>query len=220
MNLKKYVSHILVACLSIAIATILWLTLFSRLGLESRHFYPPFWSYKAILSGSGKALIEDIGNIALFLPFGVFSSLYLRQDVKQSLLIGFSISLLIECTQWFFWLGSFEIDDLIHNTIGTAIGAFLVDRTAIGVQIQQEIKNRKKSICVLICLVALFVAIPLGYQGIKVQEMKWLAGMNDKNGMENLLVLSPDPKYIGQTDVHGGLIRTPEKHSGARTCSL
>lgn len=199
MKLRKYISHILVICLSIAIVAILWVTLFSRLGNESRHFYPPFWSYKAILNGSGKALLEDIGNIILFIPIGMAIALILKVEVKHSLLIGFSLSLIIESCQWFFWLGSFEIDDLLHNTIGSGIGTALVVHSFLGEKC--KLVNRKKSLVTLLALVIIIILSCFFYQSVKWQEMTRLAALNDrKDGSKNLLVLSPNPVYIGETD--------------------
>ena len=201
MKFRKYVPHVVIVLLPVAIAAILWLTIFSRLGSDARHFYPPFWSYRAIVHGSGTIFFQNIGNIILFIPIGMIAALFFRQNIKQSLLIGFALSFIIECCQWFFWLGSFEFDDLLHNTLGAGVGAFLVDRTAIGEWLKQQVRNKKRSLKVIICLTVLLIALPLGYQGIKIQEMKQLAAMNDKDGMENLLVLMPDPRYIGQSDV-------------------
>lgn len=201
MKFRKYVTHVLIVLLAVATAAILWLTLFSRLGTDARHFYPPFWSYRAIARGSWTVSFQNIENIILFVPIGVIAVLYLKVNIKQSLIIGLALSLVIECCQWFFWLGSFEFDDLIHNAIGAGLGAFLIQRTAIGKRLRVQIRNPKRNVSVLSCLVALFIALPLGYQGIKVQEMRELASLNDKDGMENLLVLMPDPRYIGKTDV-------------------
>ena len=201
MKFKKYVPYVLVFLLSLAIATILWLTLFSRFGANARHLYPPFWSYRAIAHGGGSVFFQNIGNIILFVPIGVGAALFLRQNIKKSLLIGFALSFIIECCQWFFWLGSFEFDDLIHNTIGTGIGAFLVNRTAIGEWLKIQVWDKKKSLKVFACLTVLLIALPFGYQGIKAWEMKRLAALNNRDGRENLLVLSPDPRYIGQSDV-------------------
>lgn len=198
---KKWKHFFVIATLAVSIVLILWLTLFSRLGSDSRLFFPPFWSYRAIIDGSGRALFENIGNIVLFIPIGVAIALFLCCSVKQTLLIGFTLSLIIESCQWFFWLGSFEIDDLIHNTIGAGIGAVLIQKTVIGASLQRQLRNKKKGLRVLIYLVIILVAMPLGYQGIKYQEMKRLASLNNKDGMENLLVLSADPQYIGQTEV-------------------
>lgn len=39
--------------------------------------------------------------------------------------LGFLLSLLIEATQFVFYKGVAELDDLMLNTLGTAIGGFL-----------------------------------------------------------------------------------------------
>ena len=202
MKFKKCAPYVLIILLSLAIAAILWLTLFSRFGADAQHFYPPFWSYRAIAHGGGTVFFQNIGNIILFVPIGVGAALFLRQNIKKSLLIGFALSLVIEGCQWFFWLGSFEFDDLIHNTIGTGIGAFLVNRTAIGEWLKKQVGDKNKSLKLVAFLTALLVALQFGYQGIKAREMKRLAAMNDRDGRENLLVLSPDPRYIGESDVN------------------
>lgn len=197
-KIKRWQPALIIVILAVSIAIILWLTLFSRLGSDSRHFYPPFWSYRAILNGSGKALLENVGNILLFIPIGVAIALLLDCSVNQTLLIGFTLSLVIESCQWFFWLGSFEIDDLIHNTIGAGVGSALISRTRLGENLR--LKNRKRSLAALLCLTALIISSGFAYQGLKWQEMKRLAAMNDReDGTKNLLILSPDPVYIGQT---------------------
>lgn len=200
MRFRKYVPHVLVILLAVAIVAILWVTLFSRLGTDARHFYPPLWSYRAILRGSGKALLENIGNIVLFIPVGIIAALFLKLNIKRSLLIGFTISLIIESCQWVFWLGSFEIDDLIHNTIGTGIGAVLVVHSSIGEKI--KLGNRKKSLAALVLLTILIISSGFTYHGLRWQEMKRLAALNDReDGTKNQLILNPDPVYIGNTSV-------------------
>lgn len=198
MNTKRWRNLFILILLAASIALILWLTLFSRLGSYSRRFLPPFWSYRAIMGGSGKALLEDIGNIVLFIPIGVAAALFFKIDMRKCLLIGFALSLLIETCQWFFWLGSFEFDDLVHNTLGTGIGAVLIKRTPLGEMIRLE--NRRKSLASLLTLVFLIILSGFACQGLRWQEMKQLASLNDReDGVRNLLVLSPEPKYIGET---------------------
>lgn len=203
VKFKKYVPVGLIIALAAALANILWITLFSRLGSDSRHFYPLFWSYKAILNGSVESLIENIGNIILFIPIGVIAALYFHFNIKKSLLIGLAVSLLIESSQWFFWLGAFEIDDLLNNTIGACIGAVLINRTRFGELVRQQIQDKTRSLCTMACILVLLIGIPLGHQELKKFEMKRLASLNNReDGAINLLVLSSDPVYIGQTDVN------------------
>ena len=198
---KKVLHVVLILALAGMLVLVLWLTVFSRLGRESRHFYPPFWSYKAILSGSGKALIEDVGNIILFIPVGVAIGLFLGLKVRHAMLAGLLLSVLIECCQWFFWLGSFEIDDLLHNTIGAGIGAVFAQKTVRGRRFKEQIVDKKKSFLAFMAVTVLLIATGFGYQGLKWQEMKKMAALNNgENGEKNLLILSPDPAFIGETD--------------------
>lgn len=202
MKVKKYIPACLTIALADALAIILWVTLFSRHGSDSRHFYPLFWSYKAIMNGSVESLVENIGNIILFIPIGVIALLFFHISIKKSLLIGLAVSLSIECSQWFFWLGSFEIDDLLHNTIGTCIGAALIKRSRLGKLLQQQIQDKTRSLCTMVCILILLIDLSLGYRGLKGVEMRRLASLNNReDGAVNLLVLSPNPVYIGQTDV-------------------
>ena len=83
MNTKRWRNLFILILLAASIALILWLTLFSRLGSYSRRFLPPFWSYRAIMGGSGKALLEDIGNIVLFIPIGVAAALFFKIDMRK-----------------------------------------------------------------------------------------------------------------------------------------
>ena len=200
---KKVLHVVIILALAGMLVLILWLTVFSRLGRESRHFYPPFWSYKAILNGSGKALIEDVGNIILFIPVGLVVGLFFGLKTRHAIFVGLLFSTLIECCQWFFWLGSFEFDDLLHNTIGAGIGAVIVQRTFLGKRLKEQIVDKKKSFLAFVAVTALIIAMGFGYQGLKWQEMKRLAAINNgKNGEVNLLILSPDPVYIGETDLN------------------
>ena len=67
------------------------------------------------------------GNIALFVPVGVFWPLCFGKldRVWKVVLAGFFFSLLIELSQLLFYERSTDIDDLILNTLGVWIGALL-----------------------------------------------------------------------------------------------
>lgn len=198
MPVKKCEKTVFIFALAGSLACILWLTLFSRLGSDSRHFYPPFWSYKAILNGDTDVLWEDAGNVILFIPVGVALTLFFRCGVKQSVLFGLLISLVIESCQWFFRLGTFEFDDLLHNAIGAGTGTVFVNHTGFGKRLSPA--NRRKSLIALFVLTAAFISVGLGCRELKWREMKKLAACNDReDGSVNLLVLSPEPVYIGET---------------------
>ncbi len=76
--------------------------------------------------------LDTVGNIALFVPFGVLGVLALRgaRDRHNALLpvvvSGFSISLFIEALQLFTITRVTNVTDVITNTIGCALGALAV----------------------------------------------------------------------------------------------
>lgn len=66
---------------------------------------------------------EKIGNIIIFLPFGILYPLCNEKiSYKKTLLIGFLMTALIEILQPFFDR-SFDLNDIILNTIGVFISA-------------------------------------------------------------------------------------------------
>lgn len=69
-------------------------------------------------------LINFLGNIIMFLPFGFFIPLLWNISDKKTIAIGFCSSLFIEFCQLFLTRGT-DIDDLILNTVGTILGLFL-----------------------------------------------------------------------------------------------
>ncbi|UQZ36236.1 VanZ family protein [Paenibacillus sp. PK3_47] len=71
------------------------------------------------------SLINLTGNIALFIPNGIF--LVLLSGSKKITGIGvlfkaFGLSLTLECAQVLFSIGTFDVDDLILNTSGALLG--------------------------------------------------------------------------------------------------
>lgn len=74
-------------------------------------------------------LIGIVQNLILFMPFGFL--LYAVTDQPRTariLLFGFLLSLAIELCQLFFRLGWFEVDDILHNVLGTYLGICLYRR--------------------------------------------------------------------------------------------
>ena len=74
-------------------------------------------------------LIGIVQNLILFMPFGFL--LYAITDQPRTariLLFGFLLSLSIELCQLFFRLGWFEVDDILHNVLGTYLGICLYRR--------------------------------------------------------------------------------------------
>lgn len=87
----------------------------------------PFYSYYLAFSGVNEELLRsNFMNVMLFFPAGLLAGSVLpnsRKWVLLTALAGCAVSLCIEVAQYFFHLGLAETDDLIHNTLGTLLGA-------------------------------------------------------------------------------------------------
>ena len=95
--------------------------------------FTPFWSYKAILDGESFLLAENIMNVVVFIPLGLLLGCSVKvNNWWKTLLVGTTVSLSIEILQFVFRKGFSEFDDVIHNTLGCAIGYALYSIVRIG----------------------------------------------------------------------------------------
>ena len=126
--LKKCYNYTIAAFLVLYVIFIFYITLFSRLNTESAGDYSliPFHSYYLAAHGMKEMIRESMLNILFFYPFGfIFGSLNVDKiNSKRWLIIPISgaLSFVIELSQYVFKLGYAEIDDVIHNTLGCALG--------------------------------------------------------------------------------------------------
>ncbi|ANZ37777.1 hypothetical protein BBK82_18635 [Lentzea guizhouensis] len=61
-------------------------------------------------------------NVLLFVPLGAMLMFWGKRSLGQSALIGYGVSLVIEGSQLVWANRIFDVDDLITNTTGTALG--------------------------------------------------------------------------------------------------
>lgn len=141
---KMKYAGVLICVLSFV--AILYVTIYSRDGSSYGYELVPFSSlYRAI--GQIELYRSMLMNILLFLPFGLGLPYVLNSDIKTrfaiTLIIGFTLSVIVESVQGVFSLGMMESDDVICNTLGTALGScsyllsFLI--------LKQKAKKRGKS---------------------------------------------------------------------------
>ncbi len=101
---------------------------------EIRRFivYRKQLGWKAVLLNLG-------GNVAGFMPFGFFLPIVSRRGRRwyNAFLLGFFLSLCIETTQLVFQVGSFDVDDLLLNTIGGILG-FLCYKKVQGIRVRRK----------------------------------------------------------------------------------
>ena len=110
------------ALLLLYIAGVLFLTL----GGRSRHYEPTmlrfFWSYARFLT-SRTLRRQIINNILLFVPVGTL--LMLMRAPRRGHAAAACLPFLIEGCQLLFSLGMFDLDDLVSNLLGLALGCVL-----------------------------------------------------------------------------------------------
>lgn len=69
-------------------------------------------------------LINLVGNIVIFMPFGVFLGILSNKKLSLTgaFLLALGLSLCLESAQVLFAIGSFDVDDLILNSSGGLLG--------------------------------------------------------------------------------------------------
>ncbi len=127
---KKVFRFICSALLILFAAVLLWITLFNRNNMSEQGIcYYPFNSYMVVTSlyNSVDVFTQIADNILIFIPLGMLLPVMCNvSHSKKSyffvVLTGLAISLIIEILQYALAVGYSEVDDIINNTFGTAIG--------------------------------------------------------------------------------------------------
>ena len=184
---------LLCICFAMYLAALLWITLLSRMGDYHKSVAVPFRSFTEIAKGNRNSLIETLENIVLFIPFGFFCRRLFGIGRKQTILLGLLTSVLIESTQLICGLGTFEVDDLITNTLGTVVGSIVP---------QKRRRIEKKDVLIVCGVMIMASSIPLLYGTIQYRKMETLAANGDREGKKNLLVLNGQPGFVGKTDIY------------------
>lgn len=82
-----------------------------------------FWKYQDTV-GFEVMFLNIFGNILAFVPFGFFVSRLSKKggNLFFGTLMGLELSLLVELCQLIFRIGSFDVDDILLNTLGAFFG--------------------------------------------------------------------------------------------------
>ena len=108
---------------------------------DGQILWVPFVSLIRILKNSLSYFIYlFVGNLIWFVPFSFLFPVLVKRG-KQVILYGLLLSLLIEICQFIFGTGVTEVEDLILNTAGTAIGYVVY---ILFQMICQQIQKRKE----------------------------------------------------------------------------
>ena len=69
-------------------------------------------------------LINIVGNVVAFMPCGFFLPIVSRRSKRwyRTIVFSFAFSFMLETIQLIFKVGSFDVDDMILNTLGAGLG--------------------------------------------------------------------------------------------------
>ncbi len=82
-----------------------------------------YWKYRSLI-GFPYVFLNLAGNILVFMPFGFLLPIMSRRlrGFFRIVLSGLALSLVVEFIQLVTHTGCFDVDDLLLNTIGAALG--------------------------------------------------------------------------------------------------
>lgn len=92
--------------------------------LKLFHEISRYIKYREVV-GMEYFLINIVGNVVVFMPFGFFVPGLKRCSFFCVMLTGFFFSLAVETVQLLTKVGTFDVDDLFLNTMGVTFGGIL-----------------------------------------------------------------------------------------------
>lgn len=113
-----------------------------RYNLEPLKEIKRFWNYREQL---GIVAYENlIGNIIIFAPFGFFMPMASKyKSCFLTVLLSFCLSLFVEVFQFVTRVGSFDVDDILLNTLGGLLG-YIIFLICSALRRRKDAKNKKK----------------------------------------------------------------------------
>ena len=142
----KYMRIICAVLAVIAIGAILYITIFSRGEKNAGADFVPFSSFERAKL-QPEMYRSMLMNVFLFVPLGLSLPFVLvgstGKRILLTILIGLLLSITVESIQYFAHLGMAETDDVICNTVGTAIGSCAYPLTLLWRNLYTEFKERR-----------------------------------------------------------------------------
>ncbi|MEG0006089.1 MAG: VanZ family protein [Clostridium sp.] len=163
----------------------------------------PFDSIVSCFNGEGgdafRALLNLLGNIAVFAPLGYCTALIFKQFNRlwKIGILSFVISSIFEVLQYTLYIGSLDVDDIILNTLGGILG--------YGVYILVSRLISSREVLVKVSIVLSLIVFVAGY-GVAKYEFADVLGISDHEtltiGEEDIPKRKPDfiGTYIGGKD--------------------
>lgn len=126
----KYKKGIIKGALCSYYTFIIIVTVINRKTLEKRLYnFNLFWTVKEVINNHNWLLLQEIiVNIIMFIPIGMLLASLVHKEKRHGIFgtsvffISICLSAVIEISQCIFLKGTLELDDVIYNFIGAAIG--------------------------------------------------------------------------------------------------
>lgn len=132
----------------------------------------PFHSISEFISGSSSNLARFafgnvVGNILIFIPIGVYGSLF-RNQTKAAINLMFIViaSLLVEIIQGLLGIGTADIDDIILNSLGGWIGIAVYKGFLF-------LFRTEKRVHTIIAILSVIVGLPVMYYYLFMIKMRF-----------------------------------------------
>lgn len=101
-----------------------------------------FWEYREQV-GLFAMFTNLLGNVVIFVPFGFFMPMASKyRSFFSTLFYSFGLSLCVETFQLVTKVGSFDVDDLLLNTIGGVVG-YIVFAVCAAIRRRHDYKKKK-----------------------------------------------------------------------------
>lgn len=132
----------------------------------------PFYSISEYISGSTAnlkrfAYANVVGNILIFVPLGVYLSIFKKNKrVMVNLLFIAITSLFVEILQGLLGIGTADIDDIILNGLGGGIGI-------LGYKLLLLILRNEKKVQAAITVLSAVVGLPVIYYFLFMIKMRF-----------------------------------------------
>ncbi len=107
------------------------------------------------------SLMNVVGNIVIFVPLGIYFQIFCRnKKILSSVLLVFAFSLFVEVAQGFLAIGATDVDDVILNTLGGAVGVLIYKFLFSVLKDENKARTATTVVFGVVCLCALaFVGI-------------------------------------------------------------
>ena len=114
-----------------------------RYNLELFREIRRFITYRELL-GMFAVFANLFGNILIFVPYGFFISMAAeRRGFFKTLFCSFGLSLCVELVQLVTRVGSFDVDDILLNTIGGILG-YILFAICNGIRRRYHVRREKR----------------------------------------------------------------------------